>query len=483
MPPPAEASTTSSFSCSCAFIMSACICWTCFSILLMFGCGISASVRCSAASSVRRPPSLLGVELALEPRRSARPRSRRAARRAGSSSARPGRRAARSAQPSGRPATSRSASREALAVGAVLDLALAERGRLRDTRARARRPRARPGRASRQQRGQHLAARRRDALEHRRPQRARARRRPAGATAATGGSAPRALGERSAGRAAAARRPARLPAGGGGSAACRRGSRRRGGRLGGARPRRALLQPLDAASAAPRSTASARGRGGLQQRELELRARIGAVLHRARSRPPAGRSRARPRPAADRAACASSRGDLVGGDAEASRARSPSVWTTISWRRCAVEVAHELDRVAARTRSAPARARSAARGIARGDRVGGAEDQVGVGDVEHLEHVLERDLRAAVGDELVERADRVAEAAGRASARSSPARASSASIPSASAMRSQHRRDLLQRRAVEVEAVAAVDDRRRAPCGPRSWRARRSCSAAAPRAS
>ncbi len=40
MPPPAEASTTSSFSCSWAFIISACICWTCLSILFMLGWGI-----------------------------------------------------------------------------------------------------------------------------------------------------------------------------------------------------------------------------------------------------------------------------------------------------------------------------------------------------------------------------------------------------------------------------------------------------------
>src|SRR2546423_5963366 len=38
MPPPAVASTTSSFSCSWAFIISACICWTCFIIWFMFGC-------------------------------------------------------------------------------------------------------------------------------------------------------------------------------------------------------------------------------------------------------------------------------------------------------------------------------------------------------------------------------------------------------------------------------------------------------------
>src|SRR4051794_11015600 len=38
MPPPALTSTTSFFSCSWAFIISACICWTCFIIWFMFGC-------------------------------------------------------------------------------------------------------------------------------------------------------------------------------------------------------------------------------------------------------------------------------------------------------------------------------------------------------------------------------------------------------------------------------------------------------------
>ena len=75
------------------------------------------------------------------------------------------------------------------------------------------------------------------------------------------------------------------------------------------------------------------------------------------------------------------------------------------------QVAHELDGVAARVgqlldaRRAPRAASWAiSASVVR-------EDQLGVGDVEHLEHVLERDLLAAVGDELVERADRVAEAA------------------------------------------------------------------------
>ena len=46
------------------------------------------------------------------------------------------------------------------------------------------------------------------------------------------------------------------------------------------------------------------------------------------------------------------------------------------------------------------------------ERLGGVEHQLGVGHAEDLEHVVELDLLAAVGDELLERAERVAEAAG-----------------------------------------------------------------------
>ena len=38
MPPPAEASTVSCLSCSCAAAISICACWSCFIILLRFGC-------------------------------------------------------------------------------------------------------------------------------------------------------------------------------------------------------------------------------------------------------------------------------------------------------------------------------------------------------------------------------------------------------------------------------------------------------------
>ena len=47
------------------------------------------------------------------------------------------------------------------------------------------------------------------------------------------------------------------------------------------------------------------------------------------------------------------------------------------------------------------------------DGIDGGEQQVGVGGAEHGEHVVEPDLRARVGDQLLERAERVAEGAGR----------------------------------------------------------------------
>ena len=51
--------------------------------------------------------------------------------------------------------------------------------------------------------------------------------------------------------------------------------------------------------------------------------------------------------------------------------------------------------------------------VAGGQGVGGAEEQVGVGRAEHLDDVVGRDLLAAEGDELVERAEGVAEAPAR----------------------------------------------------------------------
>ena len=88
--------------------------------------------------------------------------------------------------------------------------------------------------------------------------------------------------------------------------------------------------------------------------------------------------------------------------------------------RVRLEVADEAERVAAGLRQARGRQQRRAR-VAGGDRVERGEEQVGVGDAEHREHVLGGDVQrragrvvgigAGVRDELLERAERVAEGA------------------------------------------------------------------------
>ena len=95
-----------------------------------------------------------------------------------------------------------------------------------------------------------------------------------------------------------------------------------------------------------------------------------------------------------------------------------------------------------------------------GERVGRREHELRVGDPEDLEHIVELDLLAAVGDELLERPERVAEAPlGRAGDHRG------CCIGQLDALLIRNARDyagdLLERGALEVEAVAAVDDRRR----------------------
>ena len=122
------------------------------------------------------------------------------------------------------------------------------------------------------------------------------------------------------------------------------------------------------------------------------------------------------------------------------------------------EVAHELDRVATRIGQLLHTLERGA-GIVLGKRVRRAEDEVGIGDIEHLEHILERDLAVSVGDELVERPDRVTEAAARG-ARDHLERTLVGLDPLGLGDPLQDGRDLRQRRPAEVEPVTAVDDRR-----------------------
>ncbi len=96
--------------------------------------------------------------------------------------------------------------------------------------------------------------------------------------------------------------------------------------------------------------------------------------------------------------------------------------------------------------------------VARGDRVGGGKNQLGVGNTEHSEHVVGGDLLAAVGDELVERAERVAEAAGRAAGDGRDG-AVVRRDPLGVGNAPDHRGDLLEAGALEVEALTAVGDR------------------------
>ena len=67
---------------------------------------------------------------------------------------------------------------------------------------------------------------------------------------------------------------------------------------------------------------------------------------------------------------------------------SPSVCTTISARACASRSPKKRADVAARV-GQPRGGEQRGAGVAGGDRVDRAEQQVGVGDAEHREHVLE----------------------------------------------------------------------------------------------
>ena len=95
-------------------------------------------------------------------------------------------------------------------------------------------------------------------------------------------------------------------------------------------------------------------------------------------------------------------------------------------------------------------------GVACGDRVHRSLEQARVGHAEHGEHVLERDLAAAVGDELLERAERVAKAP-RGRARDG-GDGRGRDLDRLRGGRAAHDgSDLLDAGTVEVEAMATVD--------------------------
>ena len=270
-------------------------------------------------------------------------------------------------------------------------------------------------------------------------------------------------------------RTATLGAAGGGRG-LGRVARRRG--RAGAPASRASSRSIRASSALV--DGSCAGSARLHERELELGAGVGAVLERAQrggdqlqqAHDVAGRDRLRLR---DEPLV------LLGRDAQLGRQLAERLHDH-QRARVRLEVAEEAAEVAARVGQPRGGEQRRAR-VAGGDGVDGAEHEVGVGGAEHRQHVLERDAAARVGDELLERAERVAERAGGASAR--PAR-------------SPRRRDLdllRGRRPCGARRRSAARSAARSrtggsgprpsagPCSPRSWRARRSCAAAAPRAS
>ena len=132
-------------------------------------------------------------------------------------------------------------------------------------------------------------------------------------------------------------------------------------------------------------------------------------------------------------ACAASRSSCSG-VTRSSAGTSPSACTTISAARVGLEVAEEAAEVAAGVGQPRGGEQRRAR-VAGGDGVDRAEQQVGVGGAEHGQHVLERDAAAGVGDELLERAERVAERAGGRARDQRASPRSRISISSASATR------------------------------------------------
>ena len=145
------------------------------------------------------------------------------------------------------------------------------------------------------------------------------------------------------------------------------------------------------------------------------------------------------------------------------------------------EVAHELGEVASRL-GQPLHAEQRLLGVARGQRLAGGEHHLRVRDSEDVEHVVELDLLAAVGHELLERAERVAERAGRGAGEHADR-----GVGDLDLLLGGHAPHARPRsaRARGAGSRSGGSGRRSwpAPCAPRSSRARRPRAAAAPRAS
>ena len=253
-----------------------------------------------------------------------------------------------------------------------------------------------------------------------------------------------------------------------------RGRGRRGRRV----PRQRGFQALDARHQGAGAGVDLGG-GGLDQRRLQAGARVGPVLDRAQG---LGQEVEQAHEARARHA----RGLLgealvdVGGQAQlgghlAQRLHDEQV------ARVGLEVLEELGDVAAGVGQARGGEPGGA-GVAGGHGVEGLEEQVRVGDAEHGEDVLGGDVGARVGHELLERAQRVAERAGRVAGEQGDGVGRDLDRLGGGHARDDDG-DLLDRRAREVEAVAAVDDRRQHLLGLGRGEDEDRVAAAAPRAS
>ena len=150
-------------------------------------------------------------------------------------------------------------------------------------------------------------------------------------------------------------------------------------------------------------------RGRLHDRQLELGARLGAGLDGLER---LGEQLEHAHDGGGRHACRliAERGVELGRHGQL-RGNGPERLDDEQLAGAGLEVAQERAGVAAALDAALDGEHRASR-VAGGDRVEGLREQLGVHHAEHREHVGQRDLLAAVGDELLERAERVAEAAG-----------------------------------------------------------------------
>ena len=169
------------------------------------------------------------------------------------------------------------------------------------------------------------------------------------------------------------------------------------------------LRAARCGSGAPLIEPSRAGRAALISASSR-RVRASAPARTASSASPSSSSRRTTVACGTRSAC-SARAASDSGVSDSSPGTSPSVWTIISSRaRPSRSVAKE---VASRPCSKHSSSALSARfGSAVGDRVDRLGEQPRVGHTEHREDVVEGDHGAAVGDELLERAEGVAEAAG-----------------------------------------------------------------------